>query len=641
MSAVRVVAVEDERLVARDLKVRLNDLGYDVAALAASADEAVEVIQDVRPHVVLMDIRLEGGRDGIEVAKVVRERFDIPVVFVTAHADAETLKRACETAPFGYILKPFDDRELRAAIEIAVYKHGAEKRLRETQDRLRLAQRVAQLGNWELDLGAARIHLSVEAGEIMGIAADPDGFTTAEGFFAVVHPDDRSLVRDAFQAAAIESKPLQVEHRIPTADGRERFVRQFGHPESDRRGKGAGLIGTVQDITEYRHLEEKFRRAQKLEAIGQLAGGVAHDFNNLLVVIKGYTEMMLSELTPQDPLDPPLREVRLAADRAAALTRQLLAFSRRQVMRPQVVDLNALIHDIEKMLCRILFETIELRKDLNPIWAVKVDPGQIEQVVMNLAVNARDAMPKGGVITIGTAKVDLGEAGIRAFADLKPGRYTCLSVTDTGTGIPPEIKSRLFEPFFSTKPVGEGTGLGLSTVYGIVKQHGGDVSVHSEVGQGSIFRVYLPATEELRAAAPSTEPRRSLHRGTEHILLVEDDDNVRKLASRMLERLGYRVVSAKNGRDALNVVKTAGKIDLLVTDVVMPEMGGQELANQISGFHPGIKVVFMSGYPGRVTSDFGVSDAHPVFLQKPFSPDELGRRVREVLDAGPNGPAGT
>jgi CheY-like chemotaxis protein len=335
-------------------------------------------------------------------------------------------------------------------------------------------------------------------------------------------------------------------------------------------------------------------------------------------------------------LQPPLSEVLRAADRAAALTRQLLVFSRRQVMRPQVLDLNDLITDLEKMLRRILVETIELRKDLISTWPVKVDAGQIEQVIMNLVVNARDAMPKGGVLTIGTVNVDLGEQEIRAFADLQPGRYVCLSVTDNGTGIPPEIRLHLFEPFFTTKPVGDGTGLGLSTVHGIVKQHGGDVSVDSVVGRGSVFRVYLPASEQSREVTPLGDIRRSQYRGTENILLVDDDDVVRKLASRILERLGYTFFTAKNGRDALEVAKSFGKkIDLLITDVVMPKMSGRELAERISAFHPAIKVVFMSGYPGRVISDFGVSEADVLFLQKPFGTEELGRCIREALDTSP------
>ncbi len=633
MSPTRVVAVEDERLVAMDLKVRLKALGYEVSAVAASVDEVIQKLNEDRPHVVLMDIRLEGERDGIEAAEIVRERFDVPVVFLTAHADAETLDRARVTGPFGYILKPFDDRELRAAIEIAVYKHQAEKRLREAEARLRRAQRIAQLGNWEKDLGTHSIDLSEEACEILCIGPPECGSTTEERFLAFVHPDDRDAVGQEFREAVAEARPLRVEHRIACTGSVERFVRQFAELE-DKRGTRGRLLGTVQDITDYKRLEERLQRSQKLEAIGQLAGGVAHDFNNLLVVIKGYTDMILSELATNDPIEPPLREVLTAADRAAALTRQLLAFSRRQVMRPQALDVNVLIVEMENMLRRVIVETIEFRKELAATWRVKADPGQIEQVIMNLVVNARHAMPKGGVLRIGTADTEISAEDSPALADLKPGKYVCLSVTDSGTGIAPEIRQRLFEPFFTTKPVGEGTGLGLSTVYGIVKQHGGEVSVYSEVGRGSVFHVYLPATGQAQPAAPSLQVRQTRYRGSETILLVEDDESVRKLTAQMLKHLGYTVLIAQNGGEALEIARSGRRIHLLLTDVVLPGMNGQEIAEQIRAFQPEIKTVFMSGYPGRVTADLGVSEANVSFLQKPFSSEDLGRRIHEALKSG-------
>ena len=451
-------------------------------------------------------------------------------------------------------------------------------------------------------------------------------------FLELIHPEDRLAVHEALKATATESKPLGVEHRVVEADGSERVIRQFGEVVNSRATRKRRILGTAQDITEYRHLEEKFQRAQKLEAIGQLAGGVAHDFNNLLVVIKGYTEMILSDLPSRDPLTAPLQEISGAADRAAGLTRQLLAFSRRQVMRQQLLDLNTLIRDLEKMLRRILFETIEVRKDLRATWRVRADPGQVEQIMMNLVVNARDAMPKGGALTVSTADVELTEQEIHSFIDLKAGRYVRMSVMDEGTGISPEIRDRLFEPFFTTKPAGEGTGLGLSMVYGIAKQHGGDVSVYSELGRGTVFHVYLPATEQVEAAPQERTIRQSPYRGTETILLVEDDDGVRKLAEGMLKRLGYTVLIARNGQEALGVARTSTRtIDLLLTDVVMPQMNGQELADQMRALQPNVKLIFMSGYPGRVTSNFGVSDANMVFLQKPFSSQELGRRIRDAL----------
>jgi signal transduction histidine kinase len=299
----------------------------------------------------------------------------------------------------------------------------------------------------------------------------------------------------------------------------------------------------VQDVTEQRLLEERFRRSQKLEAIGRLAGGVAHDFNNLLVVIKGYTNMILSEIGPQSPLYDAVQEVFKAGERASALTRQLLAFSGRRVMSPQPVNLNSLIRDLEKMLSRIVNEDIEIKSTLSPsVWMIRADVGQIEQVITNLVVNARDAMQGGGVLTISTSNVQLNQEGVRRLSDLIPGKYVRLSVCDTGTGMSPETQRRIFEPFFTTKLPGEGTGLGLSTVYGIARQHGGDVSVHSELGRGSVFSVYLPAIDETEVDATPAQREQPASGGTETILLVEDEESVRKLSVRMLQRQGYNVI---------------------------------------------------------------------------------------------------
>jgi nitrogen-specific signal transduction histidine kinase/ActR/RegA family two-component response regulator len=392
-------------------------------------------------------------------------------------------------------------------------------------------------------------------------------------------------------------------------------------------------LGTVQDITEYRHLEERFRRSQRLEGIARLAGGVAHDFNNLLMVINGYAQMIQSDLKAGDPLREQAQEIVNAGNRAAALTRQLLAFSRKQVMRPRIINLDNVLTDIDKMLRRLIHEDIEVKQNLTPeLWSVKADPSQVEQVIMNLALNARDAMPKGGVLTIGTSNVELGEQQVKGFLDLKPGRYVSLTVTDTGTGMTAETKRRLFEPFFTTKPPTEGTGLGLSMVYGIVKQHGGEVSFYSELGLGSTFKVYWPATEQPEEATASPEPRIPYH-GTETILLVEDDERLRTLVRQMLLLQGYKVLETTQSSDAVGLVgKHDGPIDLLLTDVVMPQLSGQDLAEQVVALRPAIKVVFMSGYPLGTSSKHGMVHSGASFLHKPFGIETLGKMLRQVLD---------
>jgi PAS domain S-box-containing protein len=525
------------------------------------------------------------------------------------------------------------DRILTLAIETTARKRQ-EDRLRSSEAGLSRAQRMANLGSWEQDLESGELQLSDDACRIFGMRPE-ESRTTMETLLSRVHPEDQAPVRETIQKAPARGGCSQIDHRIILPDGTERFLRQYIEPLENDAGPSR-LLGTVQDVTEYKHLEEKFRRAQRLEGIARLAGGMAHDFNNLLVVINGYAEMILSEMKAGDPSRDQAQEIVNAGNRAAALTRQLLAFSRKQIMRPRAIDLDGLLAGLEKMLRRLIREDIEIKRNFAPeLWRVKADPDQVEQVVMNLVVNARDAMPKGGVLTIGTSNVELGEHEVGGFLDLKPGRYVSLTVTDTGTGMTAETKRRLFEPFFTTKLLGEGTGLGLSMVYGIVKQHGGDVSFYSEPGLGSTFKIYWPATDQpIDSAARPAEPP-APHHGNETILLVEDEEKVRDLVRQMLLAQGYAVLETRRCSDAVEVVgKHDGPIDLLLTDVVMPQMSGPELAEQVAALRPGIKVVFMSGYPGGITSERGMFDPAAFLLQKPFTMDALGRILRQVLDLG-------
>jgi signal transduction histidine kinase/response regulator RpfG family c-di-GMP phosphodiesterase len=388
-------------------------------------------------------------------------------------------------------------------------------------------------------------------------------------------------------------------------------------------------------------LEEQLRQSQKVEAIGRLAGGVAHDFNNILTAILGYGELMLMKMKPDDPLRGNTEEIRKAAERAAALTRQLLAFSRKQILEPKVLNLNEVVNELSKMLSRMIDEDIELTihgaKDLG---RVRVDPGQIEQVIINMAVNARDAMPKGGKLTIETGDVVLDESYAAEHADVAPGNYVTISISDTGTGMDAEVRSRLFEPFFTTKEKGKGTGLGLATCYGIVKQSGGHISVYSEPGCGTTFRIYLPQIQEPSSAKAKRGGSNDLPRGTETVLLVEDEPALRKLAALVLQGLGYSVMEASNGREALQVAETLNGrgVDLLLTDVVMPKMGGKELADHIHAAHPDTRILFSSGYTEDAIVHHGVLDDGIAFLHKPYTTDVLARKVREVLD-GPGMPA--
>ena len=403
-------------------------------------------------------------------------------------------------------------------------------------------------------------------------------------------------------------------------------------------GRLVRIWSTQRDVTEQRRLEEQFRQAQKMEAVGQLAGGIAHDFNNILTAILGTCQILERDLIAHPTALQDVVEIRRAALRAADLTRQLLAYGRRQVLAPKVLDVNTVVSNLEPMLRRLLSEDIEFISELWPgIGPLRADPGQLEQVILNLVVNARDAMPSGGRLIVATGEVDLDPASVAEHAGAVSGRYITLEVRDTGTGIPPEVRPHLFEPFFTTKDVGKGTGLGLATVYGIVKQSGGFISVSSEVGRGSTFRLHLPrlsgtAIDEIAAA--SAEARNG-SRGTETVLLAEDEEAVRRLSHRALELEGYTVIVAPDARAALDQVERhLGAVHLLITDIVMPGMGGRELAAELLRRRPEVRVLFISGYPGESMIQRGFVKPGDAFLQKPFTPGELVRRVREVLDRG-------
>ncbi len=393
------------------------------------------------------------------------------------------------------------------------------------------------------------------------------------------------------------------------------------------------VLSLIRDVTQRKRLEDQIRQSQKMEAVGQLAGGVAHDFNNLLTVIMSYSALIMSDVDANSPIARDLGEIKQAAERAAGLTHQLLAFSRRQVLQPQILDLNALTERLEGMLRRLLREDIELVTSLDPsLDRVSADPGQIEQVIINLAVNARDAMPEGGRLVIETSRVELDEDSPMLPAGADPGSFVVLAVSDTGHGIDEATRSKIFDPFFTTKEPGKGTGLGLSTVYGIVQQSGGSISVYSEPKIGATFKVFLPRAvpDDSPGRGPSLRP--SIARGSETVLLVEDDGHVRGAAQRVLEGAGYTVLLASTGTEAMAIIEqSAEPVGLVLTDLVMPEMGGRELARGLNACWPDIKIVFMSGYTEDAASRSSVLAPGAYFLEKPFTPETLTRKVREAL----------
>jgi PAS domain S-box-containing protein len=435
--------------------------------------------------------------------------------------------------------------------------------------------------------------------------------------------------------AVREGLPCAVELLNYRKDGSTFWNALSVSPVRDADGRLTHFVGVQTDVTERRKLEDQYRQAQKMEVVGRLAGGIAHDFNNLLTVINGYGEMVLAMLPRGDPARDSVAEMVKSGERAATLTRQLLAFSRQQVLAPRVLNLNTVIAEMEKMLRRVIGEDIELATRLEPtLGPVRADPGQLEQVLLNLAVNARDAMPRGGKLTLETHDAELDEAYAVDHAGVVPGRYALLAVSDTGTGMAPEVRERVFEPFFTTKGPGKGTGLGLATVHGIVTQSGGRVEVYSEVGRGTTFNIYLPrfggAPPAFRTphSATAASPR-----GHETLLLAEDEEAVRALSRHVLRECGYAVLEARNGEEALHLCeRERGEIHLLISDVVMPGIGGRQLAERLLAVRPGMRVLYLSGYADDAVIRHGVLEADVNFLQKPFSASTLARRVREVLD---------
>jgi signal transduction histidine kinase len=556
MSKTRIMLVEDERIVALNLKQRLTKLGYEIAALATSGASALQEIERSRPDVVLMDINIEGDIDGIETASLIPDEYRTPVIYLTAYSEQATLDRARATNPYGYLLKPFSERELHATIQMVLERRRADAALRESEQRLEklVSERTAEL-----------------------------------------EERTRALEEQTRQREVAEAAVWQAE------------------------------------------FDAKLRRAQKMDAIGQLTGGIAHDFNNLLTVIVGNFDC-LSELPDRSQERAELEDVALsAALRGSELTGRLLAFARQQPLSPRPVNLNARLPAIISMLERTLGETIQIRTSLAPkLWIADVDASQVEDALVNLAINARDAMPTGGILTIETRNTALDADYATANIDVIPGDYVALAVSDTGCGMPPDVVERAFEPFFSTKAEGRGTGLGLSMVYGFARQSQGHVKIYSEVGHGTTITLYLPRSASDEAAARDARNIQPLiHRtGNESILVIEDDNHVRAISVRHLTELGYRVRAVENGPAAIALLEGPELFDLVFTDIVMPEgMSGYDVATAALARRPGIKLLLTTGYAGPQNGPGSAKHTGAPLLRKPFRKQELAEAIRTALDA--------
>ena len=514
----------------------------------------------------------------------------------------------------------------------------AEERLRSSEAELAAAQRIGHVGSWDFAIATWTLHLSAEATRLLEL---PGGLRpTVRAVLSRVHPEDRKTVRDALKRAVRGEGPIGLDQRLLLPNGGERSVYILVEAEVDPQGRRVRLHGTIQDVSERRGLEAQLHQAQKMESIGQLAAGVAHDFNNLLTVIQGNTSLLIADLHLPKESREGLEQIASSAQRAAELTRQLLVFSRKQILQAKVVDLNDVVASTAKMLERVLGEHISLDiRCANPLPTIKADPGMIGQVIMNLAVNARDAMANGGRLVVSTSLVELDGSGSLKFAEARPGSFVLLSVQDTGSGMSQSTIEHLFEPFFTTKGVGKGTGLGLSTVYGIVKQHEGIIDVASKLGEGTLFDVYLPAHGGPKDSLgiPQTVPEPKNGEGT--VLIVEDERSLRQLAVRVLERHGYRVLQAVSGKEALSVwAEHSGEIDLVLTDMVMPDgVSGGELGKRLCEQKPSLKIIYSSGYSPELLDSGAALEEGINFLSKPYTPSALIQTLRNCLERGHRG----
>ena len=648
----RILLIEDSRAESRLIEATLGPHGQGFEfEHATRMEHALDRLGRGGVDAILADLTLPDS-SGLGTVQALLERApDVPVVVLSGMEDEALAARAVRAGAQDYLFKgevsgPLLARSLRYAVE----RKRTEAELEASRQRLQSMVDEAWMAEAALRSSEERYRRFFEEDLTGDCIATPEGrIVTCNQAFA-----------DIFGFGSIaEALGSRLPDLFPDEESRRGFLRDLARDGKLERFEGLGhrrngepvhlianVVGTFDargelqefraylfDDTERRHAEEQLRQAQKMEAVGRLAGGIAHDFNNLVTAINGYSDLLLARLGDHASGRRELEEIRRAGDRAASLTRQLLAFSRSQVLRPSVLDLNEVVAGTEDMLRRLLGEDVRLATYLGAAPSmVKADRGQIEQVILNLVVNARDAMPRGGELVIETAPVELDGAFRKQNVAIEPGPYVMLAVTDTGEGMAPEVLGRVFEPFFTTKDPGRGTGLGLSTAYGIVKQSGGYIFGYSELGEGTSFKVYLPRVRAAREPQEVQEPFANGHARGETILVVEDEEAVRKLIGQILETHGYSVLQAASGREALTVCRTDRPIDLVISDVVMPDMRGPDLGDLLADLRPGTRVLYMSGYPGQAIAHRGELPAGTPFLEKPFTQEILARAVRDLLD---------
>ncbi len=642
-SPIHILHLEDDPSDAALVQFSLEAEGIAcVITRVQNHDDFVAALERGGIDVILSDCSVPGF-DGMFVLKTVQSKWPaIPLILMSGTLREEYVIAALKRGATDYVLKNNLARlalAVRRAMKEVKERAGiqwTEVTLHETAQMLRLVFNESALGIALLGVDGRPVLTNAALQKMLGYTGEELSHMSFQDF---THPDDCAADVELYQQLVQGArKSYQMEKRYIRKDGQVVWGRLSVSLARGAAGHADLAVGMVEDITERRKLEAQFIEAQKMEVIGHLASGVAHDFNNILAVITGYSDLIASDLDPDSQVSKYNEEIRHASERAVGLTRQLLVFSRKQTVQPVVLDLNDRVKDLEKMLRRLIDENIEMTiLPGKQIGRIKADSGYVGQVLMNLVVNARDAMPNGGKLTIATNNVTLDEEHARTHPGATPGDYVMLRVSDTGTGMTDEVKARLFEAFFTTKPKGKGTGLGLATCQTIVQQSGGHIDVASEAGKGTTFKVYFPRVEQRIDVAARPIQNEPLPRGTETLLVVEDESSLRHLTHSILIAQGYEVLRASNGQHALHVAREhkGSPIRLVITDVIMPHMSGKVMAEWLKSSYPEIKVLFTSGYTDDAIAHHGVLDPSVAFLPKPYTPATLARKVRELLDAAP------
>ena len=658
-----ILLVDDRPENLASLEAILNDMELDIST-AQSGNEALRLALYTDFALVLMDVQMP-EMNGFETAELMRENpktREFPIIFVTAGMKEEyQVFRGYEAGAVDYLTKPIEPAVLRSKVRVFCELFNARLKLKLKEESLEalVAERTADLSKTAEELLQSKKHfqklleaitsyvysVTIENGQLVKMVHNAacesvSGFSLEDFesdqdlWYKITIPEDRMALLDATKRLMSENRTVTLEHRISRSDGNQRWVATTMVPRQTVDGCLVSYDGIVVDITEKKRLEDQLVQSQKLESVGRLAGGVAHDFNNMLSVILGHAYLASEDPGLSSSMLASLNEIRKAAERSTDLTRQLLAFARKQIIAPKVLDLNDTVSGMLKMLQRLIGEDILLIWKPNiHLWPIKMDTSQIDQILANLCVNARDAISDIGRITIVTGNCNINDDFSVQNTGFVTGEYVCLAVSDDGCGMDKNTQAQIFEPFFTTKEVGKGTGLGLATVYGIIKQNGGFINVKSEPGTGTIFSIYIPRHTTGETPVQGKSTKESPQRGGETILLVEDEQAILNISTLLLRNQGYSVLAANSPREAMTLAsKHAHEIHLLLTDVVMPGMNGRDLANSLLAICPQLKCLFMSGYTADVIAHHGVLDSGMYFIEKPFNLPDLANKVREVLD---------